>query len=128
MIKGNELRLGNWVNLEFVGPFKWEYTHFEDYLKDKAHGYDVEEDIISDKIEPIPLTPGILDKAGFASICHKLLFRKYLTNGDEMLWSDDSLAINHPGYNFQFTVKCQYLHQLQNIVFALTAEELEVNL
>lgn len=81
-------------------------------------------DSISD-FEPIPLTPEILQKAGFEKdgngfcLSDKMSLSLAVTKNGGYLacWRDRSLnfVINH-------------LHQLQNLYFALTGEELSIEL
>ena len=122
----NEIRVNNWFNLEFVGPFKWEYPHFEEYVKDKAHGCDVEGCVISDKVEPIALTPEVLEKAGFV-ISHTndvgLPIALRPGNLEETFFYLHDYKLRN-GSN----VIVRYLHQLQNLYWCLCGEELTVNL
>jgi len=127
----NEIRIGNWVNLEFIGPFQWEYTHFDEYVKDSAHGYDVDGCIISDKIEPIPLTPEILEKCGWMWNEECNSFEKY-PNGDARMNLQRKFNGGYTMFNYVIqALICEniwHLHELQNLYFALTGEELEIDL
>lgn len=117
MIDAKELRIGNWVG---VGN-----KHIKTYITNFSF-YDIA--INPEQVFPISITPNILEKAGFESVCNKPLYRKYLNNGDEIIWCDNHIAINHTGYSFQFEIKCKYVHQLQNIYFILIGEELNIEL
>ena len=118
MIKADELRLGNWYddygNYKQVTPNDilkaWESERFW--------------------MEPIPLTPEILEKCGFVvlesndvlNITHA--YNGYLslntyTNGGEYWW----LRYYQGGTN----AKIKSLHQLQNLYYALTGQELTYN-
>jgi hypothetical protein len=47
----------------------------------------------------------------------------------ELEWFDNNLEIIERDENMTaFSAPCKYLHQLQNIIHALTGEELEINL
>lgn len=117
-MKINELRLNNWV---------YSVTHKGNYkitLIDKYRLYD--------HVEPIQLTEDVLFKCGF----------EYKTN----LWESKVYRLNEwfisfeSGicvFGFKKTTKSpytmlkndiKYLHQLQNLYFALTGEELEIKL
>lgn len=126
MIKANELRLGNWVYSLFIAhePKKIP-TQIISITGDNTDGQ-------YDEMEPIPITPEILEKCGFEYFAWPdfLEFTHYIKD-DFILRETDS------GYSFFNTSKCngadrqhlviiQYLHKLQNLYFALTGEELEV--
>ncbi len=115
MIKANELRLGNWV------LNKGRYLLVQS-IDDTCinvgfdSGYHKE-------IEPIPLTPDILEKVGFImdrngfALPDKMSLSFSVTKDGEYLlcWLDKSLG-----------VIVRNLHQLQNLYFALTGTELEI--
>ncbi len=120
MIQFNEIRVGNWL--------KW---------KNNQQPFDITAGLLRTvefwahldigDIEPINLTPEILEKCGFASINNKPLYRKFLLES-ELLFADSLLTITNGNQRFELNIKCKYLHQLQNIVFALTGEEMEIKL
>ena len=106
MIQSNELRIGNWVY--DVGNTPVQVIRI---TKDKL------------ALEtPIPLSAEILEKAGFVSdIDHW-----YNSPGHEIriLFHDKGVTVCT-----QSVVRpVNYLHQLQNLYFALTGEELPVEL
>lgn len=104
MIKANELRIGNWVML--AGAY-WQIGFAEEI--DVHH------------FEPIELSPEILEKAG-------------LTKSDKVdIAYTISIFTNLPDgkihrYHKEGLSEPKYLHQLQNLYFALTGTELEINL
>ena len=119
-MKANELRIGNWVMYEgnkyqvLADDFGWlQYDNHE--------------------ATPIPLTPEILEKAGFEK--REWLFfnqnfydKKPLTydctDGRIYYESDETDEIGEKyGVNF-YHIKS--LHSLQNLIFALTGEELDI--
>ncbi len=117
-IQPNELRLGNWVNLKKKdGNFMETFVFFIN--RDTAS-------VDSDKGNPyyysdlytIPLTVDILSKCGFEKVDN-------CSFGDDKGW-----LIDHAGAEFSFgkgkcpLVTISSLHQLQNLYFALTGEEL----
>jgi len=142
-MEANELRIGNYVYLTADGHedepdlVKWDIIDYE-YYTDKM-----------DYIQPIPLTEEILLKCGFE-------VEKYIATGDFYLCGKKVISINRRSYkiiisaddysNWNFLVDSnylykdisreikqnilpfQYLHQLQNLYFALTNQELEVKL
>lgn len=138
MINTQELRIGNYLQSE-----TGEYLPVEYVMKDviglrnniggvQKHqinpifSYDIE------KIKPIPLTEDILLKCGFVQIAYlKNIDENFFLTTDAMgfrlqveknhedgYYICESLSLNH----------IKYLHQLQNLYFALTGTELEINL
>jgi hypothetical protein len=117
MIKANELRIGNW--------------YFEFGMPRQATGlliYKLESIRIRDKIaidiSPIPLTPEILEKAGFREYGP---FSPWLVLGS-FAW------VKNVGIMYEIDTESAmldhiiHLHQLQNLYFALTGEELNITL
>ena len=110
-MKVTELRINNWIQFRHtetpvritLGDFVREYNdeHLEDY-------------------EPIPLTEEWLLKFGF----------EYSDlNGDSGLWKIPPFQI-YGKYNqflYDYRLDVNYVHQLQNLYFALTGEELNQN-
>lgn len=112
-IQPHELRIGNWV----IGE-DGNYYQIEQIVPRLWH---IEPPI------PIPLTPEILEKAGFKEDrtgfalpdIMSLSFSVTKDFGYMACWGDKSLHL-------PYDVK--YLHQLQNLYFALTGEELQIEL
>jgi hypothetical protein len=118
-MKANELRIGNWFN-EFGIP-----KQVTPNLILKLYQIEIAGKVAID-ISPIPLTPEILVKAGFEwSIYHQGFYKQ------------DFVFVLHEyedGFRFKLFrsseyvgVKINHMHQLQNLYFALTGEELEIN-
>lgn len=131
-MNANELRIGNWVNHETLGLLEWEYTHFDDYVKDLVEGC-----IISDTIEPIPLTPEILEAAGFEKTYEHqqgIEWFKIPYSPNKFTTREFTLKRfikRHGGeddYVYLNTAHPKYLHELQNIFQAMTGTELTINL
>lgn len=111
-MKSNELRLGNWVK-ELDGN-----TMQIEYISDIHHAAN---------LEPIPLTEEWLIKFGFEWDKSQ---KDYYINIEE----DNQICINlkeqvfYIGCGFEWGAvkgKSKYVHQLQNLYFALTGEELK---
>ena len=145
MLKADELRIGNFVfwNPKLSSgetsfrPFPVEVTSI---LPDKI-GYispgiehrsePFEDDLLQtqtaqvplEEFEPIPLTRDILEKAGFEIIDANDQYSNYkkesLTIG---VMGDNSIRLKIGDREFI----CEWLHQLQNLYFDLTGDELEV--
>jgi hypothetical protein len=123
MIKRNELRIGNYVMDNVSGEWM---------IVDEI-GENVGAIVINRDKYPlpegwnmgyIPLTPEILERCGFEQ--NSPVYGDYYNNGDIFIFKEkdgfmlfDEGSIGNP-FN--------YLHQLQNLFFALTGEELEINL
>jgi hypothetical protein len=132
MIKANELRIGNY--LYFL------YENNEGVITKKAtwiisdHISNISKmDDADDFFEYIPLTPEILEKCGL-----KLGYgdRWYLETSDVNILEFDGIDeegilqpyMYYTGANISDQAKPKYLHQFQNLIFALTGEELTINL
>ena len=114
MIQGKELRIGNWIR------------HDEDkHLKVLAE--DIEICSRSPELySGMSLTEEILKKAGFKKS------KKELRPG-LITYTYKDLVLRHESTVWRFVYKSvlreiEYLHQLQNLYFALTRKELEINL
>ena len=107
-MKANELRIGNWVY--FNG-------NLENIDLDSFHGiatYDC-----FDSYKPIPLTEEWLEKFGFeehGNYFEKSIFRVFTTFRGFYLFIGESYEYG----------TIDYVHQLQNIYFALKDEELTI--
>lgn len=129
MIKANELRIGNWVQAplgEYMRVEQIGYKDNPDYIfarYDKGFG--------QNSFSGIPLTPEILEKAGFNKLGgSKFVYRIPVQEFEISV----SLKLNYAYIDTQWgqaSIKrpiFKYLHQLQNLYFALTGTELEINL
>jgi len=118
-MKANELRIGNWIaadgdTFRVDGENIHDATMYPDFL---------------DSLQPIPITPEILEKAGFEWD----IFYQGFSNGRYVI------NIRHEGTisfaygkrkhdEMQFLPYIKYLHQLQNLFHALTGQELQIDL
>lgn len=108
-MKANELRIGNLVKLEGISrPIKVSII-------------DTTETSTNTKYKPIPLTEEWLLKCGF-EYCDTVTPKAYWLNG-VCIEKVDSMFIE-----FSYGIVLKYLHQLQNLYFALTGEELNIEL
>ena len=99
-MKANELRIGNWV---------YSPNHKENY---KVIRLELDSEI---NAEPIPLTEEWLIRLGFKIFC-----KDFYLNGI-------IIHTRKRGYVLRKSVPIiQYVHQLQNLYFALTGEELTI--
>jgi hypothetical protein len=123
MIKANELRIGNLVLYKPYGNRDGEMKTIQGMMGMKAYfNRHSNEGGMYHHLQPIPLTAEILERCGFN-------FNHYTYNWDR---SQLSLAQSDfsPGvYEIKFIVigkPIERLHQLQNLYFAITGEELEI--
>jgi hypothetical protein len=134
-MKAQELRIGNWVLRKstgkphrVVGLYKGDLgpqgSIFIDIPAEQRLMYRLHKD----GVQPIPLTPEILEKCGFARHNGKWKHINspfYLHAYIPIIPEQNSYCFawnNYKSYSFQ------YLHQLQNLYFCLTGEELEIEL
>lgn len=144
MINATELRIGNWVTTEFVN----EYV-----IIDAIHPSDVGKvELLNIKkarcfveftfLKPVPLTPEILEKCGFEVLNFNnkhfwirfpggeigdYRLHVFPESGNQSFWHlsfSDNISGKQESYSGK--IKFRYLHQLQNLYFALTGEELEI--
>lgn len=117
MIDARELRIGNWYCL--TNPMNrddMDFAMFDNWTQAlEFEGYGL----------PIKLTPDILLRAGFEKIYgdkpnHK--YEEWCGNGYYYRPKEKEL------YFLTSEIKMEYLHQLQNLHFALHDEELKINL
>lgn len=133
MIQANELRIGNWV-FDEIGNEYVQICGIDPSLNDiwanLSNGAGQYKRGLS-KISPIPLTEEILLKCGFE-------YREPFPNIRGVLYKDN-FEIGLDGDDFRLNqmsvridkaiiIKVNHLHQLQNLYYALTGVELEVNL
>ncbi len=116
MIKANELRIGNII--------EWNKSIFnvckisEDSIENELWCKPLTE------IHPIPLTEDWLLYFGFSG---KDNFTDYNLQADNLkfYYGNNELTIAEFEFGHAISVKIEYVHQLQNIYFALTRQELK---
>lgn len=124
MIQPNELRIGNWVTIVSAEHWLGQVTHIS---SDGFVSNTKCQNISIKHCHPVPLTPEILDKCGFkrsANGVRVLFVGKYgftMYSGGCYLQQDDYAGMMDID-------QVEHLHQLQNLYFALTGDELKVTL
>ena len=137
MIDVRDLRIGNYVQLYRHGEdSKMSIHKINDIFRYKGeveYNVSFEDNFYCNLsgIEPILLTPEILEKCGFE---HGMCYYK---NDIELTAKDWDKEFNENNPLF-FTINCNeynvsdnpilYLHQLQNLYYAINQKELEVKL
>ena len=111
-MKANELRLGNFV-------------YDEADMLVPIHIVHIEEDNTS-WLRPIPLTKEWLLKFGFEEPKHTPIYSIEIKfDSDFIDYLDYNLEEKTVSLSYDFCgINCFYVHQLQNLYFALTGEEL----
>jgi len=143
MIEAKDLRIGNLITDEFYENFKTIITVHS--INKEGINLEIEDDgnwaecaqrwigveYKFDKLFGIPLTPEILEKCGFVLNGDYYKRQPEFENIEYRLiefpsgtWIVSKGFIN---YNHEITA-IKYLHQLQNLYFALTNTELIINL
>jgi len=131
-MNANELRIGNWVRTGIL-YLRVESIHEKGiniYSETDYSSCIIEADARYDSINPIPLTPDILEKCGFDIDLNNFnwnAFKEFENNG---LSHYVTLRFNEKrGWFFNHAASpVKHVHQLQNLYFVLTGEELEINL
>ena len=119
-MKTNELRIGNLV---YRNTFKGDVVFKVEEIR-KNCVVCKNDNAPLKTLNPIPLTEDILLKCGFEKFAQ--VWYRHKTSGFEFALSG-LIATN--SYFGCFPVDCcNYLHQLQNLYFALTNEELNIEL
>ena len=132
-MNATELRIGNLVELTNIeyGTNKTPYEIDIDDFNDLYHK--------RIKIKPIPITPEWLERAGFSKRLINNKFYEYFIDATPPNYKNDYVikwwdTDFDRKINFSpvlsgtiHTFPCDYIHQLQNLYFALTGKELEFN-
>jgi len=127
MIHKTEVRVGNKIMFSDDSSI-FEVSGIHEFGLDVVN--DIEETYIEyDQFEPIPLTEELLLKCGFEytdeekEFLQLSVFRTFKLNADNSdNFSSVTFRINDT------TIEITSIHQLQNIFFALTNQELKINL
>lgn len=119
-MEANELRIGNWVNCSIYNGNTDVDIQFEFQEYKYIHLF-----------KPIPLTEERLLKFGFEKkIVAKYSFYQLNVGCLRFNFSDNKLHFGIQGVSnvewVEYTLK--YVHQLQNLYFTLTGEELHVDI
>ena len=77
------------------------------------------------EIEPIALTPKVLESCGFRNFVRDEWILTYGNTHTDFTLSEGGLRLRH---STTARVSMKYLHQLQNFFYAMAGEELDVNL
>jgi hypothetical protein len=110
-MKANDLRMGNWIFIEDL--------EVQVECLPKHYNYEI--------VNPIPLTKYWLKRLGFEEGFYDTDMRIQVSTDCSMsIWTCDKTDNCLIGDNLTLTIK--YVHQLQNLYFALTGVELDLSL
>jgi hypothetical protein len=133
MIISHELRLGNLV----LAPGLWENQYFniiELYTEECSVSPDLKNEariVTYQDIEPIHLTLTLLKSFGFELEeygLHQLSYYVLLTQHSHQLYLNQDLQpVKSPAHPIPLSnCRIQYFHQLQNLFYCLTGQELSI--
>lgn len=116
-MKANELRIGNW--LTYNGAYDYPVGINEiNFIKENPNNSD---------FKPTPINEQILLDFGFIKGERYFKAKEYGEEGifTTMCYDLESkdFIVNSNDYD-SYIIECMYVHQLQNLFFALTGEEL----
>ena len=122
MIAASELRLGNYVNskregLSVVSEIR-KYDNRVGITPLTFKNYVFHDSVF----HPIPLTPEILEKCGFKKSLNGYCYGMITRDGKNRfsIFADGAFKLGTQ----DLSVNIHHLHQIQNLYFALTGEEL----
>ena len=119
-MEAKELRFNNWVN------FVYKEVNYGDVFIDKNYfsHYEQQDYIYA----PIPLTEEWLVKFGFERTSYGRQFKGFhLEAGSRVISTDVLSSFCFEQIPDKKYLRITYVHQLQNLYFALTNEELTLN-
>lgn len=122
MINANELRIGNFIMVVDEDSSVRVTGIWDEVVKYKESGE------VAGRLKPIPLSPEILEACGFEKTKRSDQFK--LEDIIIGAWEENEFVfLRTDGYDvFPRMPLIRYLHQLQNLYFALTGKELQINL
>jgi hypothetical protein len=115
-MKTNELRIGNFIYAKEIETIK--AIGIENYI-----WFDKERNLSVELCEPIPLTEEWLEKNGFERKGLNGYLTIFTPCGKGLVFKDNYFIF--AGVTIETPIK--YIHQLQNLYFALTGEELTIS-
>ena len=133
MIQANELRIGNYVNtnngIDIIKGIFLECLSFDNRGNENVSTYNYYLKLPIGACNPIPLTEELLLKCGFEKVGTK---GGYSFDKDKLsivfknVFYENGRTYFNSWCILEHSIK--YLHQLQNLYFALTQTELQINL
>jgi len=132
-MKNTELRLGNYV---YEGDHLTHVYSLEDELNNYINCSHIEGEFFSadGEIKPIPITEELLIKSEFRILEHEWkFFEKKISRGDcnsfvVRLWFNQRWYFGIYGHDGGVAIPVEFFHQVQNLYYDLSGEELIVKL
>jgi hypothetical protein len=124
-LKATDLMICDWVFSQETQSYQQITSISEEYVTINAVTFDY---TTYDEIEPIPLTPELLEKCGFKQVAYKIpryTFKHINNYYCVCLHSYSSISF---WINEEKVIAINYLHQLQQLIRLLTKQELIINL
>jgi len=119
MINANELRIGNLIKSPNGEVFKVDNIQVNS-INQRIDGDGVAGSYFLSGFTGIELTPEVLEKCGFEKERH------YVVKGSIYVFENNYVALYPEEGREEINLPhIKYLHQLQNLVFALTGNELD---
>jgi hypothetical protein len=118
MINAAELRIGNYFKLQNGHFQQVDLLTLEYLLNENLSPHNA--------VNPIYITPEILEKCGFKWLTiDRFRFLKHTIKNIQFLFTEKKLMVGVKGVaNIEWFCELNYLHQLQNLYYSLTNEEL----
>ena len=117
-MNAKELRIGNWVNVGESKPFQVTGI-FKEYIWALVS----ETDFPLKDVKPIPLTTEWLERFGLKQSGYNDEDKAIYQIRDHGVWILQNIVTKKFSID-QYEIEIKYVHQLQNLYFALTGEEL----
>lgn len=138
-MKANELRIGNLIEYQYIDVWNRQKRYWEECKIEVGHIKWLEDNPNDEDYRPIPLTEKQHNKFGVfkngfnsfeyvlntkSSLCIKIVFSKDYVHlrqsNTHNVHEDDVICI----WNKDLTKRDMFVHEFQNLIFALTGEEL----
>lgn len=122
-IEVKELRIGNYIT--FDGGIPTRVYELTEYFINDCHPKET-------NIQGIPLSPAILEKC--MTFTNNGINDIYVVDSGDMELTiavsdiDNGIVNLYTSVNYFYLENIKYLHQLQNLYFALTGQELQITL
>jgi hypothetical protein len=135
-MKAQELRIGNWVEFRPDSHKRYNNQRQVKVVEIDRNGILADDGKVpiglrfdSDALQPIPLSPEVLTACGFEKIgedgyiIYEFEDEKNPNEGFRVEYEGEGYVYYYPS-NTAMDVQINYLHQLQNLFYYLTGEEL----
>jgi hypothetical protein len=137
MVESGEIMVGNWFKHQAVWSWRQDGTEYKefDFQWDESDWFQLEQCCLYlEDIDPIPITEERLLNFGCDKKNERYLF--FENNSEKSKWfvqiyKEDKWAVFlfvgvYPDYPVHMFRSIKYIHELQNIHFALTGEKLNL--